>query len=124
VKRGGPIRRSKPLRGVSTNPDRRRRQRAKKAKQMGDDTGLADFIRSKPCAVPGCRQHPSVVCHIRTRGAGHGARDLDGWPNVLPMCQPHHGEQHSVGWDRFEARHAIAAADVAALIAAEWEGSR
>jgi hypothetical protein len=115
-------RRQTPLRERSTNPDRRRRAREKKRRQMGDDTGLAAFIRSKPCAA--CGGRPSIVAHIRTRGAGHGVRDRDGWPNVLPLCQTCHGLQHVIGWDRFEVRAGISAADVAALIVKEWESEQ
>lgn len=133
MKRGGPIRRNKPLRGVSSNADRRRRSRQRKARMMGDDTGLADFIRALPCPVCWPKawadgapwdyacSTTSVVAHIRTRGANQGVRDDQGKPNVLPLCQPHHGEQHAIGWARFGARHRISEWHIAEVVAAEFE---
>lgn len=41
------------------------------------------------CAYFPDRPH-NELCHIRTRGAGHGTLDRDGQPNVFVACPLHH----------------------------------
>lgn len=80
------------------NPERLARLRRK---QFGEH---ADFIRSLPCALRGhdagiCG--PSEAAHVRSRGAGGTAKDL------VPLCQRHHAEQHSMGILTFQEHYEI-----------------
>ncbi len=134
IKRGGKrLERKAGLSTVAKSLDRRRRASARRRKMMGDDTGLAPFIRRLPCRacapqawVAGrpwewSSSTPSVPAHIATRGTGQGVRDDNGDPNVLPLCQPCHGTQHTIGWDRFEKRHGFYAGEAALIVADEFE---
>jgi hypothetical protein len=59
----------------------------------------AKFVRTLPCLV--CGATPSQACHAKSRGAGGTSEHL------VPMCPPHHREQHDVGIRTFEAAHGV-----------------
>ena len=63
------------------------------------------FIRSLPCAVPGCGRTRGVqAAHAPgSRGMGQKRSDLD----TLPLCFAHHEEQHRIGWPRFLQTHEL-----------------
>jgi hypothetical protein len=104
-----PLRRLVRVRPV--NPERRARLHAEQFSTH------ADFIRSLPCAVPGCGCRPVDPAHVRSRGAGGKACDQ------VPLCAGpvgHHAEQHRLGIDSFQARHNL---DLPALAAHLWTTS-
>lgn len=139
MKPGGRLKRKRPIwEGPTTVQGREQRRRGKKKRgvQMGDDTGFAAFVRRLPCAAcfPGfyVGTHwvfragrravpPSTVAHIRTRAAGHGVLDRDGQPNMLPLCQCHHGEQHTIGWEAMRRRYKFNEVMIAATVATWWK---
>jgi hypothetical protein len=56
------------------------------------------FVRSQPCCI--CGAINVDAAHIRTASLAHGKRGLgmqekasDTW--TVPLCRPHHDEQHS-----------------------------
>jgi hypothetical protein len=67
------------------------------------------FVRSHECCVPGCRERPIEVAHVR-RGSGAGVgQKPDDW-NTISLCGGiggHHSEQHRLGEASFENRHGI-----------------
>lgn len=59
-----------------------------------------NFIRSLPCAF--CGNYGTEAAHIRfaceelgKRAVGTGEKPDDIW--TIPMCNPHHREQHDIG---------------------------
>jgi len=112
-------------RGQSSNAKaQRKRARERREKMMGDagpDHGLAPFIRTRPCL--GCGKGPCDVAHIRTRGAGHGTRDRDGVPNVVPLCRHCHSRQESNGWGVLGMTETLART-AARQVREQWEEFR
>lgn len=65
-----------------------------------------NFVRSHECCVPGCRERPIDVAHIRQGSdAGMGRKPSD-WFTVS-LCKGHHTEQHNVGESSFSKSHGI-----------------
>lgn len=123
-----------------------KRGRKKRAKQTGDDTGFAGWIRRLPCV--GCYaiiwKHAGVqgvagwsgvhheknmtVMHLVTRGAGHGVvtdhvtKDLRpaGTPCVVPGCVICHGQQEGRS-DAFFAELGLDGWKIARIVAAAWK---
>lgn len=65
------------------------------------------WVRSLECCVPGCRARGACdPAHVRrgTNG-GTGLKPGDNW--VVPLCHPHHVEQHQIGEVSFEARYGV-----------------
>jgi len=69
-----------------------------------------DFIRSLPCCICGDDIHTEAA-HIRAGSiengkvyTGIGEKPSDAW--VLPLCNGHHREQHSMNemkfWEKYE----------------------
>lgn len=53
---------------------------------------LLKHIRNLACAA--CGRFLCDAAHIRSKGAGGG----DVLSNLIPLCRPHHIEQHAHGW--------------------------
>jgi hypothetical protein len=102
MKRTGPIRRRKPLARV--NRERRRRQYTR---AFGPE-GFVEWTRKQPCVV--CGAVPSECAHVRSRGAGGT------WEDVVSLCRSHHREQHNLGVETFQLRHALPYLDVLARL--------
>ena len=74
------------------------------------------WIRRHHCSVPGCKRLPVECAHARSgTDGGIALKPSDRW--CLSLCAFHHAEQHRIGEARFEARHGICLADIAALFA-------
>lgn len=65
---------------------------------------LRRAVKRMPCFL--CGNPETDPCHIAT----FGARGLDTWWSMVPMCRPHHEEQHRLGWKRFCEKYRKAAA--------------
>jgi hypothetical protein len=76
---------------------------------INHDPAYREWIRSHECVLCGM---PSECCHFRNK------RMWGDFGNCLPMCRPHHREQHSEGIKTFAARHNL---DLAAICAAFGE---
>src|SRR4051812_25258097 len=65
-----------------------------------------DWVRVLQCCVPGCRVRHCDPAHVR-RGTdgGTGKKPSDVW--VVPLCHPHHLEQHQIGEASFERRYGL-----------------
>ena len=90
------------------------------AKRERDFGALAEYVRTLPCAV--CDREPSDPAHVRCRRV-NGAWLKNGDSNILPLCRPHHSEQHQHGIRTFEAKYGIDMAMVAAEIGRELQGN-
>lgn len=55
------------------------------------------FIRSLPCCVCGHTRGVEAAHTSGSRGMGQKRSDLE----TIPLCPPHHQEQHRIGWPRF-----------------------
>jgi hypothetical protein len=73
------------------------------------DNKHLDYIRSLPCCICG---GPAEPAHIRTPSLEHGKehtgmaeKPSDKW--VVPLCRPHHEEQHSMNEMDFWRCHQI-----------------
>lgn len=68
------------------------------------------WIRTLPCAVPGCRRRHSEAAHT----GGHGMKQKASDRRTIPLCRSHHLEYHGPGGRRrFEHVHRL---DIEALI--------
>lgn len=57
-------------------------------------------VKKRPCVV--CRKFPpSDPCHIQT----FKTTGCDEFWNIIPMCRPHHREQHDIGWYRMAEKY-------------------
>lgn len=64
-----------------------------------------DWIRAKPCCVPGC-QEKAEAAHVRVQsGGGMGMKPPDRY--AAPACHRHHLEQHQIGHAAFDAKYSI-----------------
>lgn len=78
------------------------------------------WVRSLPCSVLGCGSHGECdPAHVR-RGTDGGTslKPSDCW--VLPLCHPHHVEQHQVGEQSFARKYRL---DMKAEAAKVWARS-
>lgn len=75
------------------------------------------FVKSLPCAVPGCRHGGSYVeaAHFGPRAASRKVHDF----LAVPLCRPHHAESHQEGraWAHYDEVTAYQLRTVAAAIA-------
>jgi hypothetical protein len=70
------------------------------------------LIRSLPCVIRICRSRFTVPMHTSgSRGMAQKRSDFE----TVPGCDPHHREQHRIGWPAFIAKYEL---DIPALIAA------
>jgi len=69
-----------------------------------------DLINGLACVI--CSVIPSQNAHVRSRGAGGG------WADIIPLCQEHHLEQHTLGNKSFQKKYSV---DLT-LIAKEYAG--
>jgi hypothetical protein len=91
-----PLVRRTPLQPVTKDAGRRRRRFAR---QFGSRAFVA-WLKRQGCqaqAAGGCGG-PIDAAHLRPRGAGHGAIDTDGRPNLIGLCRVHHRTQHAGLW--------------------------
>jgi hypothetical protein len=76
--------------------------RARRARLYERNFGAySDFIRSLPCAVPGCLRRDIEAAHVVTRKMGGCGGDKT---NLVPLCGPHHREEEG-HLDEFNAKH-------------------
>lgn len=116
MKRGGPLRRTKPVNAVN---------RKRKAKRAADDRVYGSYhrwVKQHPCAVKG----EGSPCfgdvdghHIRSVGAG--GVDAN---NTVPLCRGHHTEWHTIGPKRFDEKYFNALPLYAEVLYARWRGMR
>ena len=80
-----------------------------------------NFVRSHHCVVPGCKNMPIEVAHIRLGSdAGMSRKPSDFY--TISLCgglDGHHAEQHRIGEPSFAAKHKIDLHELAAEFAAE-----
>ena len=75
-----------------------------------------EWIKLKPCTVPGC-PWATVAHHVRTAAtAGTGMKPGDEW--LVPLCDKHHKEGHQKGWKTFERKYGVDLKATAILLAA------
>jgi hypothetical protein len=75
------------------------------------------WLRSLPCAVPGCRTFlPPEAHHVRS-GATAGLALKPLAQDAVPLCLGHHEEGHRIGWRSFEARYGLDLGALAKLLA-------
>ena len=83
-----------------------------------------DWLRQQPCivamlsSVGGCGGAVEAA-HVRSRGAG--GDDLN---NTVPLCRQHHGDQHAIGIQTFQATYEIDMPESAREHTARWEQER
>ena len=70
------------------------------------DQQYLNWLKTMPCAVPGCDKFPSeyesiIPCHPKGGGVALKASDRE----ALPMCNTHHQEEHQHGFDTFWKRY-------------------
>lgn len=70
----------------------------KEKKRFRSKKNIAE-IKKLPCLV--CGLEPSDPAHLRSRGAGGG----DELWNLIPLCRPHHSEQHAIGLKSFVEKY-------------------
>lgn len=103
---GGPKRYTEMKRANSKRLAKRR------AEEFGDK---AAWIRTLPCAVPGCTRRDIDPDHVKTRGAG-GKSDV-----LVPLCAFHHRRKHWMGRWTFQDRYSVDLEALAAKLEAEWQ---
>lgn len=114
LKRGGWLRRRKPMNRVN-----RERKARRSAENFGD---RAPIVREMACLCHGkggeagnpCAP-PMQAAHARSRGARGTRRDL------VPLCAQHHFEQHHRGIETFERLYGVDLGAEAERIAAELD---
>lgn len=112
MKRPGPIKRKSWMPRVN-----RKRLARRRALQFGPQ---AELCRKSPCCIPGCRRRRSDPAHVVSTGAGGKDRG-----NVVPLCRPHHDQQHLIGVKTFQRKHGLDLAAIAAeLEVRAYGGSR
>lgn len=73
------------------------------------------WIRTLPCAIPGCRSKAQAA-HVRMgTGGGMGMKPPDRWS--IPLCCVHHYEQHRTGHKAFDAKYGIDLREIAESLA-------
>ena len=78
-----------------------------------------DWVRTLPCAACGQSWRDSDPAHVRIgTDGGTGLKPSDRW--VVPLCHPHHAEQHRIGERSFAARHGL---DLKAVAERVWNAS-
>lgn len=108
----GPLERRAPRLKKPPQPIKARNEKratARRAEAFGEQAALC---RRRPCAVPGCRNRPSVPHHTLSRGAG--GKDSA----CVPLCWNHHEEAHH-GQASFELRYGLDLGAEASKLAAE-----
>ncbi len=111
-------------------PLRRRNPKRARARQERNFGARAAVVRKMRCSVPtlfvcsGCGYQcgtrtpcagPIEAAHVKSRGAGGDRRDL------VPLCQAHHREQHTLGVKGFNEAHSINLRTAAAALAADLD---
>lgn len=94
------------MRRVRVKPRNEKRAQAERERQFGE---LAEYVRSLPCAVKGCRGFAEPA-HVHTRRNAGAWRELptgERVGNIVPLCSWHHREQHRIGVRSFEAAHGV-----------------
>lgn len=136
MKRGGWLKRSKPLKAKqwlekATAPIKKfnaKRKAKRRAEEFGPP-GFVEFVHSYGCVVarnegysmnsPSC-SGPVEAAHVKSRGAGGKWKN-----NIVGLCKGHHFEQHAVGMIEFTKRHDNIDLDLwAVAINGRWEASR
>jgi len=92
----------------SVNPERRERR----WQEAFGSEARVEWVRKQPCEV--CGERPSENAHVRSRGAGGTHED------VVPLCAPHHRQQHDIGIRSFSELHHIDLARAARETHARW----
>lgn len=130
LRRTGSI--NRPSKNKGTRQRKAARARAREAKHFGP---YATWIRLLPCAVccgpwlpwkaieqgwDGRQQATTAPAHVPYCGRGaHPEKLAKG--SVVPLCQTHHGQQHTLGWITFQKRHNFDAQRLAEDCARRYE---
>lgn len=82
------------------------------------------WLRGRPCLIA---MHDSAhVCEGKVRACHYDPWGDKGMASKvsdnasMPMCDGAHGEQHRIGWPRFEARHSFDGRDIATRYWLMW----
>ena len=103
----------KPLKRSRLNPYNRSR-RARRFEEGFESEERVAWYRHQFCAVPGCPTGPCEVAHVKSRAAGGTADD------AVPLCSPHHREQHDIGIRTFEGKYGLDLETMAEHYAQLW----
>ncbi len=76
------------------------------------------WIRTLPCAVPGCRTVQPIHAHHVRSGATAGVALKPNDADVIGLCAAHHVEGHDRGWETFESRYGLDLGGLAKALAA------
>jgi len=80
-----------------TNPKRKK----KAFKKNFHSEGRVLKIKAMGCVVKGCWNQDIVNAHMKSRGSGGTYKD------ILPLCNQHHTEEHSIGNTVFIEKYSI-----------------
>jgi hypothetical protein len=102
---------------------RPRRQNSHRADSWKRAPGFLQWLRGRPCMLSehgGCGGKVRA-CHVDYAGdKGMGTKVHD--RHAIPMCDDHHGAQHTWGWTSFEANFRINALSASAAYWQAWPG--
>lgn len=85
----------------------KRANRKRKAETFERAYGGTDrvlFVKSLPCSVLGCGNHPSENAHV---GVDHGMGRKGDADTIIPLCEAHHKEYHAAGRDSFATKYRV-----------------
>lgn len=85
-----------------------------KARRIYGSPARQEWLRSLGCIV--CGYSPCAICHTKSGGMGRKAD----FTHTVPMCFPHHREQHQMGTKSFEARYGVNLTALAEHTEAAW----
>lgn len=121
MKRGKPIKRRTGIKSVSTNPDRRRRQRQKKARWYGrDENGdFAAFVRSRGCYIRKLHDCVGPVEAASLDKTNRRQPNASGIGRLIGLCSQGHVEQEG-NTRRFERKYGVSLEAGALWLAEEW----
>lgn len=108
------LKRHTPLRKVNLERREREWERA-----YGSQDRVS-WVRSLPCAVPGCTNQPSQNAHVNPEGDPSGMGRKGDACQVIPLCRAHHAEYHQDGQRTFNDRHRIDVDLIAVSVACRW----
>ena len=100
---------------VNTKP---RKQNSHRADEYRRVPGFLQWLRGRNCALlekGGCGGKVRA-CHVDYAGGKGMGLKVGDWFS-LPMCDDHHGAQHTWGWKTFEANFRL---DALAISRAYW----
>ena len=98
LRRGGPLKRKKPMNKV--NPKRRQKERTR----AYGSPRRREWVSQQPCWI--CKQTPSENAHVKKVGdPASGMGRKDDADHIVPLCRKHHQELHQLGQQRFDKQY-------------------